>query len=80
MLTTLLTKYSDEKLKQIKLSIQERGDTGISREEIEKSLQNEGLTSIANNLKGNLEKGKVCLIESQKFCTKSLLEKIIDHV
>ena len=53
MLAALLTKYSDEKLKQIELT------SGISREEVESSLRKEGLTIIADELKDSLEKGKV---------------------
>ena len=57
-LATLLTNYSDEKLEEIKLSIQKKA-SGISREEIETSLRKEGLTMIADDLKDSLEKGKV---------------------
>ena len=63
-MAALLTKYSDDKLVQIKLSITQKKD--ISREEIESSLQKEGLTSIADDLKDNLEKGEV-------DCQKSIL-------
>ena len=53
VLAALLTKYSDENLKQIELP------SGISREEVESSLRKEGLTIIADELKDSLEKGKV---------------------
>ena len=59
MLAALLAKYSDEKLKQIDLTIQKKKGSDISREEIESSLRKEGLTMIADDLKDNLEKGKV---------------------
>ena len=61
VLATLLTKYSDENLEQIKLSIQKKEGTDISREDIETSLRKGGLTSIADDLKDSLEKGKVDL-------------------
>ena len=65
-MANLLTKYSDEKLKQIKLSIQEKEASSISREEIEHSLRKEGLTLIADGLKDNIEKGKL-IVKSQSF-------------
>ena len=52
-LAKLLAAYSDEKLKEIKRNLQ-GGD--ISREEVERSLRERGLTSIADDLKENLEK------------------------
>ena len=55
MLANLLATYSDEKLKKIKLSIQEKQD--ISREEVERSLRQSGLRSVANGLKESIEKG-----------------------
>ena len=58
VLATLLNKYSDENLEQIKLSIQKKEGTNILREDIEKSLRTGGLTSIADDLKDSLEKGK----------------------
>lgn len=64
----LLNKYSDEKLKQIKLAIQEKEASGISREEVESSLRKEGLTLIADGLKDNLEKGKL-ISKSYPLCT-----------
>ena len=58
VLATLLATYSDEKMKEIQLSIQEKQDiSDISREEVEKTLRQSGLTSIADGLKDNIEKG-----------------------
>ena len=58
MLGTLLATYSDEKLKAIKLSVQEKQAIGdISREEVEKSLRQSGLSTMADGLKDNIEKG-----------------------
>ena len=58
MLGTLLATYSDEKLKAIQLTIQEKQEVqDISREEVEKSLHQSGLASIADGLKDNIEKG-----------------------
>ena len=57
VLARLLAAYSDEKLKEIKASIEEMQDGDISLEEVESSLRESGLTSVADSLKGNLEKG-----------------------
>ena len=58
MLGTLLATYSEERLKAIQLSIQEEKEIrDISREEVEKSLRQSGLASIADGLKDNIEKG-----------------------
>jgi hypothetical protein len=58
VLSTLLAAYSDEKLKSIKLSLhEEQKIRDISREEVERSLWQSGLASIANGLKDNIEKG-----------------------
>ena len=58
MLGTLLVTYSDEKLKAIQLTIQEKREIcDISYEEVEKSLRQSGLASMADGLKDNIEKG-----------------------
>ena len=58
MLGALLATYSEERLKDIQLSIQEEKEIrDISREEVEKSLRQSGLASIADGLKDNIEKG-----------------------
>ena len=58
VLANLLATYSDEKLKEIKLSIEEKQEVGhISREEVERSLRQSGLMSVADGLKDNIEKG-----------------------
>ena len=57
MLASLLTTYSDKKLKEILLFIQEIQD--ITREEVERSLLQNGLEAIASDLKDNIEKGVV---------------------
>ena len=58
VLSSLLATYSDEKLKEIKLSIQEKEKIkDISREEVEKTLRQSGLTSVAVGLKDNIDKG-----------------------
>ena len=59
VLASLLATYSDEKLKEIKLSIQEEQEVGrISREEVERSLRQSGMTSLADDLKDSIEKGR----------------------
>ena len=55
-LAKLLDAYSDAKLKEIKLNLQKKQGGDISREEVERSLRENGLTSIADDLKENLEK------------------------
>ena len=55
-LAKLLAAYSDEKLKEIKLNLQKKQGGDVSREEVERSLRESGLTSIADNLKENLKK------------------------
>ena len=57
VLRTLLAPYTDEKLKELQLLIQ-RKEGEISREEVEKSLRQSGLTMVADRLKDDIEKGK----------------------
>ena len=58
VLGALLARFRDEKLKSIQLSLREEQDIrDISREEMEKSLQQSGLASMADGLKDNIEKG-----------------------
>ena len=58
VLGALLSRFSDEKLKSIQLSLQEEQEIrDISREEVEKSLRQSGLASMADGLKNNIEKG-----------------------
>ena len=58
MLGALLACYSDEQLKSIRLSLQEEQKIrDISREEVEKSLRQSGLASMADGLKDDIEKG-----------------------
>ena len=58
VLGALLARYSDEKLKSIQLSLQEEQEIrDISREEVEKSLRQSGLASMADGLKDDIEKG-----------------------
>ena len=58
VLSKVLSAYSSDKVKEITRSIQERQDGNISRQEIERSLRLGGLTSIADGLEENLERGK----------------------
>ena len=58
VLGALLARYSDEQLKSIQLSLQEQQEIrDISREEVEKSLRQSGLASMADELKDDIEKG-----------------------
>ena len=58
VLRTLLAPYTDEKLKDLQLLIQKEQEGDISREDVEKSLRQSGLTMIADRLKDDIEKGK----------------------
>ena len=58
VLADLLAAHSDEKLKEIRLSIQEKQDIRrITREEVEGSLRQCGLISVADGLRESIEKG-----------------------
>ena len=58
MLGAMLARYSDDSLKSIQLSLQEEQEIrDISREEVEKSLRQSGLASMADGLKNDIEKG-----------------------
>ena len=58
VLGALLARYSDEQLKSIQLSLQEEQEIrDISREEVEKTLRQSGLASMADGLKDDIEKG-----------------------
>ena len=58
VLRTLLAPYTDEKLKELQQLIQKKQEGKISREDVEKSLRQSGLTMIADRLKDDIEKGK----------------------
>ena len=61
VLSNLLDVYSSEKIKEIQQSIQKKqgGEGGdISREEVERLLQEIGMTTLAKDLKQALQKGK----------------------
>ena len=60
ILRRLLADYSDEKLTEIRRRFEENQDGDVSREEVERSLREKGLTEIADDLKESLEKGN-CL-------------------
>ena len=58
VLGALLASYGIDKLKSFQLSLQEEQEIrDISREEVEKSLRQRGLDSMAEGLRDNLEKG-----------------------
>ena len=58
VLSTLLTPYTDEKLKELQLSIQKKQEGDISREEVEILLRQSGQVMVAENLKDEIKKGK----------------------
>ena len=71
VLATLLAAYSDEKLKEIKVALQEDESGDISREGVEESLRQNGLATIADGLKENLQKG-ITLVTA-KYSAKVVL-------
>ena len=79
MLSTLLATYSSEKLKEIRVALQEDESGDISREGVEESLRQNGLATIADGLKENLQKGTVttfCLllitVQKRYFTTQKM--------
>ena len=57
VLSDMLASYSNEKIKEIQQSIQNKERINISREEIERSLREGGMTAVADELERNLLKG-----------------------
>ena len=57
VLSRLLDAYSNEKIKEIQQAIQTRQGRGISRQEVERSLREVGMMTIADELEQNLQKG-----------------------
>ena len=76
-LAKLLASYSDEKLKSIKLNLQKKQGGDISREEVERTLRESGLTSIADDLKDNLKKSMLVYIASFNFLVFIKSKKMI---
>ena len=67
VLATLLAAYSDEKLKEIKVALQEDKGGDISREGVEESLRQNGLSTIADELKETLQKGIISFKTQQRL-------------
>ena len=57
ILRRLLAEYSDEKLKEISRLFEQKQGGDVSREEVERSLREQGMTLIADDLKQSIEKG-----------------------
>ena len=57
VLSRLLATYSNEKIKKIEQAVQKRRGKGVSRQEVERSLREVGMTTIADELEQNLQKG-----------------------
>ena len=57
VLRKLLAPYTDEKLKELQLLIQEKQEGEISREEVEVLLRQRGLMMNADKLKDDIERG-----------------------
>ena len=58
VLSGLLDAYSNEKIKEIQQSIRKKQGGDISREEVERSLREGGLTAVADELEQSLLKGR----------------------
>ena len=58
VLSSLLDAYSNEKIKEIQLSIRKKQGGDISRQEVERSLRDGGLPAVADELEQSLLKGK----------------------
>ena len=58
VLSGLLETYSNEKIKEIQRSIQKKQGGDISREEVERSLRENGQAIVADELEENLRKGE----------------------
>ena len=69
-LDSLLSAYSDESLREIRLTVQrQRGVTAISREEVEWLLRQRGQFSFAEFLEESIEKGTSFeLADEPDFC------------
>ena len=57
VLSRLLAAYSNENIKEIQQAIQKRRERGVSRQEVERSLREVGMMTIADELEQNLRKG-----------------------
>ena len=57
MLSRLLAAYSNEKIKEIQQAVQKRRERGVLRQEVERSLREVGMMTIADELEQNLRKG-----------------------
>ena len=57
VLSHLLAAYSNEKIKEIQQAIQEKRGRGVSRQEVERSLLEVGMMTIADELEQNIQKG-----------------------
>ena len=55
VLNSLLSAYSNDKVKNVQISIQNKPN--ITREEVETMLLQNGMVTIASSLKENIEKG-----------------------
>ena len=66
VLSGLLDAYSNEKIKEIQQFIRKKRGRDISREEIERSLREGGLTTVADELEQDLLKGKHIIVSGFK--------------
>ena len=75
ILQGLLASYSNEKIQSIQLFLQEKQKIrDISREEVEKSLQRNGLEAMADSLKDSLEKGTIFQWRKKMFLNRGAIK------
>ena len=75
VLHNMMETYKNERLKQLKRSIQEAQNESrvLSREEVEITLRQNGLTMIADHLKETLKRGiKFCVQNTVRLGAKSI--------
>ena len=77
VLSGLLNAYSNEKIKEIQQSIRKKQGGDISLEEVESSLRDGGLTTVADELEQSLLKGKFTLKPLIKLLHKNFF--IVTH-
>lgn len=77
VLAKVLAIHSNEKVKEIIAAIKEKQGGDILLEEVESSLRESGLTSVADDLKGNLDKGEFSCIRylRTRFRNRDTIEK-----
>ena len=82
VLSDLLSAYSNEKVKEIQRSLRKKRGRNILREEVERSLREGGMTTLATELEQSLQKGEwsqrtVCTMPS--FLADHFRSRVVPH-